>query len=423
MDIKSLVKKWEEVINEGVKITDKKILQSTAVMLENEHNYLTGSLNETNATNTVIGYQNNYATNGAFHNIAVPMVRRTFPELVAHDLVGVQPLTQPVGVAFALRYRAGSTYNAAANVELGYNNIDSTFSQTTPSSAAEFLGSKAGTTGTVGSDFGIGIGTGSHISEVNMTLEKAMVEATTRKLRSRWSLEVAQDLKAMHGLDLEDEMMDVLSYEITAEIDRELLATIRTAAQNATYAVTTTVGTSTVNCSGHFNWATADGRWEAEKYRNLYNTVIRKANEIAISTRRGAGNWVVAHPTVCAMLEATSSFTIAPVSSDVNTAVSGVSRLGSLDGRITLYRDTFAVNEDFIVGYKGPSNFDAGVIYCPFIQLMANRAVFQDSFNPTIGLLSRYAIHANIMGSTVAGTYPAGVYYRYVIVTNFSQGA
>jgi hypothetical protein len=396
MDIKALVKKWEAVLNEGQKISNPKILKSTAVMLENEHKYL---LESGSTMQTSLDRSGSYSTNGDFYQIAVPMVRRTFPELVAHDLVGVQPLSGPVGLAFALRFRAGQTYDSVAHGnELGYNTVDKDYSLTTPSSAAEALGSKAGSG--VGNDIGLGVGTGTQISEVNMTVEKAQVEAKTRKLRSRWSLEVAQDLQAMHGLNLEDEMMDILSYEITQEIDRELIYEIRTAAK-------------TSPSSGGWDYLVADGRWEAEKYRNLYNQLIRKANDIAISTRRGAGNWVVCHPTVCAAFEATSAFTIAPVANDINTALTGVAKVGALDGRITVYRDTFDTVVDYVVGFKGASEYDTGIIYLPYIALMANRAVFENSFNPTIGLMSRYAIHSNIFGSKL--------YYRYVKVDNFVE--
>ena len=396
MDVKEIVKKWERILNEGQEITSKKVKAATAIMLENEEKYLKESGSHVEYTFNRSG---SYATNGDFYQIAIPMVRRTFPELVAHELVGVQPMTAPVGLAFALRFRAGQTYDSVAHGnELGYNTVDSTYSGSMVTSAGEALGSQAGSG--VGNDIGLGIGAGSHINEVSMTLEKAQVEAQTRKLRARWSLEVAQDLKAMHGLDLEGEMMDILSYEITQEIDRELLTSIQTA---ATASTTTSAG---------WNYLTADGRWEHEKYRVLYNFLIRKANEIAITTRRGSGNWVVAHPTVSAIFEASSAFTIAPVAANVNTALTGVAKIGSLDGRITLYRDTFQTTTNFIIGFKGASEFDTGIVYLPYISLLASRATFENSFNPTIGLMSRYAIHSHIFG--------AALYYRYVLVNNFS---
>jgi hypothetical protein len=396
MNVKEIIKKWDRILNEGTEITNKKVKAATAIMLENEEKYLRESGSYTEG---MFNRSGSYATNGDFYQIAIPMVRRTFPELVAHELVGVQPMTAPVGLAFALRFRAGQTYDGVAHgQELGYNTIDRTYTGTVATSAGEALGSKAGSG--VGNDIGLGIGAGTHIKEVSMTLEKAQVEAATRKLRARWSLEVAQDLKAMHGLDLEGEMMDILSYEITQEIDRELLYTIKTAA------------TASATTSSGWNYLTADGRWEHEKYRVLYNYLIRKANEIAVTTRRGSGNWVVAHPTVSAIFEASSAFTIAPVAASVNTALTGVAKIGSLDGRITLYRDTFETTNSFIIGFKGASEFDTGIVYLPYISLLASKATYENSFNPTIGLMSRYAIHSHIFG--------AALYYRYVLVTNFS---
>lgn len=408
--VENLVKNWDDILSEGQEIKNRKVKRATAVMLENQANYLNGraGVNEASSStassvrpegggnfyNTGGDYQNS----GEFHKIAIPMVRRTFPELIAHDIVGVQPMTGPVGLAFALRFRADQSYaGTASGQEIGYNTVDPYYTGDTATSermttqAGEELGSNV-SSGTVGGhltqpgDRGLGIGSGKQIKELSMTVEKAQVEAGTRKLRSRWSLEVAQDLKAMHGLDLEEEMMDVLAYEITAEIDRELINVMRSVAANNASSTT-------------WNYATADGRWEAEKYRNFYNLLVRKANRIAVDTRRGAGNFVVAAPSLCAALETTSSFTIQPVNADVNTAVTGVAKIGSLDGRMTVYRDTFATLDDVVIGYKGPSEYDTGIIYLPYIQLLVSKAVFEDSFNPTVGLMSRYAIHQHIFGA------------------------
>jgi hypothetical protein len=411
MDVKALITKWDRILTEGNQIASKKVKAATAIMLENQENYLKGPFAKEFGLPTMLSESGvhiegavnragSYATNGDFYQIAIPMVRRTFPELVAHELVGVQPMIAPVGMAFALRYRAGQAYTGGAShgTELGYNTVDKDYTYSATTSAQEALGSKAGSG--VGNDFGIGIGAGTHIKEVGLTLEKATVEAKTRKLRARWSQEVAQDLKAMHGLDLEGEMMDILSYEITQEIDRELMYTIQT------------VATASTSTSAGWNYLTADGRWEHEKYRVLYNFLIRKANEIAITTRRGSGNWVVADPTVSAIFEASSAFTIAPVPNSVNTALTGVAKVGALDGRLQLFRDTFQTTTSFIIGFKGASEFDTGIIYLPYISLMASRATFEDSFNPTIGLMSRYAIHQHMFG--------AALYYRYVVVKNFS---
>jgi hypothetical protein len=346
-----------------------------------------------------------------FHKIAVPMVRRTFPELIAHEIVGVQPMTGPVGLAFALRFRGDTTYGGSSysdygdyENEVGYNTVNNAYSGTgtSPSgtgfvtASGEALGSSAGTGCGTGGEVGLGIGDCTNIKEISMTIEKAQVEARTRKLRSRWSLEFAQDIKAMQGLDLEDEMMDVLAYEITAEIDREIITNISTIAG--------------IDRWDYDSANDADGRWESEKYRNLYNKLIRKANEIAVDTRRGSGNFVIASPVVCAAFESMANFSIHPVPNDVNTAVTVFSKVGSLDGRLTLYRDTFATSNLFIVGYKGPSEYDTGIIYLPYIQLLLSKATFEDSFNPAIGLMSRYAIHSHLFG--------ASNYYKKVYCDN-----
>jgi len=398
MNVKELVKKWEKVLNEGKEIKNPKVKRATALMLENQHNYLVeaGSYTQTGLTRGGAGYPES----GDFHKIAVPMVRRTFPELIAHEIVGVQPMTGPVGLAFALRFRAGSTAGSytAGTTELGYNTIDRTYSGTYATSAGELLGSDSSV-----ANRGLGVGSNAEIREVNMTVEKAQVEARTRKLRSRWSLEVAQDLKAMHGLELEDEMMDILAYEITQEIDRELIYEIQGAA---------TASTAT---SAMWDFNSTTGRWEAEKNRELYNAIIRKANVIAVNTRRGSGNFVIVNPTVAAVLETLASFTIQPVPSDVGTAVTGVARLGSLDGRIAVYRDTFQSTDQVIIGYKGPSEYDAGVIYLPYVQLLAMKATFEDSFHPTVGLMSRYAIYG---GTTNDQLFGSQNYYYYLKVNN-----
>jgi len=413
MDIRELLKKWDEVLNEGNQIQNLNVKKTTAIMLENEHNYLTEASTHAypnDSFNSAAGY----ATSGFFHKIAVPMVRRTFPELVAHDLVGVQPLTGPVGLAFALRFRAGNTVGSYVNAgdnplndtELGYNTIEQGFSGTGTGTTATGMSTSAGEVlgSNVTGPVGLGVGDGTQIREVNMTVEKAQIEATTRKLRSRWSLEIAQDLKAMHGLNIEEEMMDILAYEITAEIDRELIETIDSVCVDGGTGYDLTWDFMSV--SGN----TIGGRWEMERYRELYHYILRRAQQIAINTRRGSGNWLVGNPYSISIFESLASFTIAPVPATADTLAVGVSRLGSLDGRISVYRDTFQSKNQFIVGYKGPSEYDTGVVYLPYIQLLASRATFEDSFNPTIGLMSRYGIHQHIFG--------AANYYQKVTLTS-----
>ena len=401
MDVKQTVNKWGDLLKEGNPITSSGVEKSTAIMLENQAKYLNNGNTLSEATTWSGDAVNHGGVSGEadFYKIAIPMVRRTFPELIAHEIVGVQPLTAPVGLAFALRYKADQEYNGVAGAEVGHNNIDPYYSGNASTSGAmtRATGEELGSTtvsdvnGYPGIGGGLGIGNGQGIKELSMTIEKDQVEAKTRKLRSRWSIEVAQDLKAMHGLDLEEEMMDVLAYEITAEIDREIISVIRSVADTNPVSL---IGANTVDYQTDL-----DGRWEAEKYRNIYNLTIRKANQIAISTRRGAGNFIVASPIMTACYEATAAFTIAPSSVDVNSGVTGVAKVGSLEGRMNVYRDTFATSDDILIGYKGPSAYDTGIVYLPYIQLMVSKATFEDSFQPSVGLMSRYAIHSHLFGA------------------------
>jgi hypothetical protein len=209
----------------------------------------------------------------------------------------------------------------------------------------------------------------------------------------------------MHGLDLEEEMMDILAYEITQEIDRELMQAIDATVRGiAGYDTTWDFLASAQGVKG---------RWEMERFRELYHNIIRRTQDIAINTRRGSANWIVGNPRAVAILETLAAFAIAPVPGDVTTQPTGVSRIGSLDGRLVVYRDTFESRDQFIIGYKGPSEYDTGVIYLPYIQLLASRAVFENSFHPTVGLMSRYAIHNHLFG--------AREYYQLLRLTNLPQ--
>ena len=438
IDYEALENKWAKVLDESESvgsIRNPKIRKQTALMLENQFKdmvdkrQMSTSLNEAVSTSSWSG---SYGSDGAFHKIALPMVRRTFPEIIAHDLVGVQPMAGPVGIAFALRFKSGTTYGGSVGNELGYNTIDPTYTgdgasldqlYNTTTNITASSGTQLGTYGmsggypytgsamlsgealgsnavaNVGNNPGIygglGIGTGQGIKEVNLTLEKQQVNAVTRKLKSRWSVEVAQDLRAMHGLEVEKEMMDILAYEITAEIDREIMNVIRVAANaNPDSFVPGMGGTLTWSTTSHF-----DGRWEQERYRNLFNRMVRMSNKIAISTRRGSGNVLICDPTVSAAIEATSSFTIAPVKATIDTAPAGVSRIGSLEGRMNVFRDTFAPANEFVLGYKGSSPYDAGIIYLPYVQLMFSKVTLEESFNPAVGVQTRYGIMGNMFGS------------------------
>ncbi len=365
-DVKAIVKKWEPLLDpkDDPKMKNSTLREQTAVMLENQEDWI----NEVTYTNDP-GIER-------FEPILIPLARRTFPETVAHELVGVQPMSGPVGLAFALRFVAQSTYNgvaASAYPELGYNSIDKTYSGVTGGTGfVTTAGERLGTSGNA------------QMKEVGLKIVKDTITAVTRKLKTQWSLETEQDLKNMHGVNIDNDIVNLLSYEITQEIDREVLCAM-TAAANQT--VTFTV-------------SAADGRWENEKWRVFYNMLVMKANRIATLTRRGSANFIVASPDVCALLETQNNFTLAPLASNVDTQPIGVAKVGALDGRFSVYRDTFAASQYCLLGYKGPSVFDSGIIYCPYVPLMISRTIREDSFHPQVGMMTRYGIANNLLGHT-----------------------
>jgi len=242
---------------------------------------------------------------------------------------------------------------------------------------------------------------------MGLSIESQEIVARTRKLKARWSLEAQQDLANMHNVDIEEELTDLLAYEISAEIDAEVKNNIIALAQVGGVLVWDYTGATVAN-------AKADGRWEQEKFRTLYTTMLKASNEIAQATRRGAGNFILASPGVVAALEALEQFAVSSVNTNLSTEVSGVARVGTV-GRFTVYRDMFATADYAVVGYKGPKDNDAGIIYCPYIPLMFSRAVGQENFQPRIGVMTRYGLCNNLFG--------AELYYRYIDIRNLDASA
>jgi hypothetical protein len=367
--------------------------------------------------------------------ILIPMIRRTFPELITNEIVGVQPMAGPVGLAFALRYRysgellgdgidgKGGTsaanlnpgnVNDAAGTEAGFQELKTAYTGT----SAGFLSGNASFSFAEGDD---GVAkllrdfevTG-NIPTFEVSFEKTAVEAGTRRLGARWSVELEQDLKNMNGIDIDTELTNAMSYEIQAEIDREMLMRMIQVSLNA--------GAG----AGFTTWApaSADGRWLVERNRDFYQRLIVEANRIAVRNRRGAANFIVATPRVCAIMEMLPEFQWVPVQGSVNTQPVGVAKIGNLGGRFNVYRDTrtegqtagnsLATNQSSAVeyallGYKGPEFYDTGIIYCPYIPVMVQRTIGPNDFAPRVGLLTRYGVVDNIFG--------ANLYYHVIIVT------
>ena len=366
------------------------------------------------------------------------MIRRTFPELITNEIVGVQPMSGPVGLAFALRYKyesdpLGSTspdggYGAASNtpqgwtvasegVEVGYNYLNTAFTGT----SASWL--SAGATGATGSDIfpmvqndkGVAqllkdFELSSNIPQMVVAFEKTAVEAGTRRLAARWSVELEQDLKNMNGIDIDNELTNAMSYEIQAEIDREMIIRMCQVAINAGFG------------AGYSVWSpvSADGRWLGERNRDFYAKVIVEANRVAIRNRRGAANFIVATPRVCAMLEMLPEFQWFSVQGNVNTQPVGIAKVGTVGGRFNVYRDTrteaqyqvgtrAAALEYALLGYKGTEYYDTGIVYCPYIPVMVQRTIGPNDFAPRVGLMTRYGVIDHIFG--------ANLYYHLIVVT------
>jgi len=436
--MKQIVEKWAPMLD-GL-ATDE-LVKSTATMLENQSRYIdkqflgeSGVYSLSTPNNLAVdGTGNDLATGGTtgvpsgiarYKQIAIPMVRRIFPELLAHKLVGVQPMNQPVGLAFAVRFRAtgnginGNGYEAGQ--ELGYNFIDQSYTSAT-------TGGRGGVSTEEGEqmneyqNFGLtstgGAGDSGYDSpEVGLSIERMSIVARTRKLKARWTIEAEQDLSAMHNMDFEEEMMDYMAYEIAQEIDRELVARIKVAAQRGGTLTWDYGAVGIPTGSG----ATADGRWEQEKFRTLYTQILNAAEEIARATRMGPGNYCIVSPKVAVALQSLPDFQFAPVKGTVDSLKFGVAEVGSLGNGIKVYRDTFAYGAanggtDFVVvGYKGSKEAESGIIYCPYIPIMFQKAIGQESFSPRAGCMTRYGICDHLFGSHN--------YYRYIAV-NFNQAA
>ena len=451
---KSLMEKWAPVIDytsENVAaIENDHTRLNTAILLENQEAWC---LNENTAgaggalgTGSTAGGAmtpagDNYAAGDQrLPKILIPMIRRTFPELITNEIVGVQPMSGPVGLAFALRYRYekdtlgtgidgksgdGNSPTRPTNIadeeEVGYQHLDTRFTGTTGTftELQSTLGMPDEDTGVAAllKDYEI---TG-NIPQMTIEFSKTAVEAGTRRLAARWSVELEQDLKNMNGIDIDTELTNAMSYEIQAEIDREMLMRMLQVAIGA--------GSG----SGYSTWSptSADGRWLAERNRDLYAKVIVEANRIAIRNRRGAANFIVATPGVCAVFEMLPEFQWMQVQGNVNTQPTGVARVGNLGGRFNVYRDTrteaqgdsYTGSSDYnsqrtsrveyaLLGYKGPEFYDTGIIYCPYIPVMVQRTIGPNDFAPRVGLLTRYGVVDNIFG--------ADLYYHAIIVENLA---
>ena len=461
-----LQKKWQPLLEaEGLdKIQDNHRRAVTAQLLENQERFLREErafLSEAPPTvNTdpsgagTAGFSGGAAVGGpvaGFDPVLISLIRRSMPNLVAYDLAGVQPMNGPTGLIFAMR----SKYDNQNGTEALFNEPDSAFSA--QNNAASLT--QGDYTGATDGDSDVGFGTtaqggtnpsilnggagnaystgqgfktqdleklGDNTStndfrEMAFSIEKVSVTAKSRALKAEYSLELAQDLKAIHGLDAEAELANILSTEILAEINREIIRTIYKTAEAGAQTNTASTGIFDLDTD-------SNGRWMVEKFKGMIFQLERDANAIAQRTRRGKGNIILCSADVASALTAAGQLDYTPaLNSNLQVDDTGNTFAGTLNGRYKVYIDPFAANLDanqyYVMGYKGTSPYDAGLFYCPYVPLQMVRAVGQDTFQPKIGFKTRYGMVANPFAEgTTQGlgriTASSNRYYRRVKVTN-----
>lgn len=401
----------------------------TATILENTEKALAEDTSGATMTSLLSESPTNAAGTGGFGSgsaatgptagydpVLISLVRRAMPNLIAYDICGVQPMTGPTGLIFAMR----SKYTAMAgntSSEAFFNEADTDFAGT--GTHANELGDGSETTGTgmnTGAAEALG-SSGSDFAEMAFSIEKVAVEAKSRALKAEYTSELAQDLRAVHGLDAETELANILSSEILVEINREVVRTIyKAAVQGAVN--TATAGTFDLDVD-------ANGRWSVEKFKGLMFQIETEANAIAKGTRRGKGNIVICSSDVASALQMAGVLDYTPALNSNNLQVddTGNTFAGVLNGRYRVYIDPYAGSNYLVVGYKGSSAFDSGVFYCPYVPLQMVRAIGENSFQPKIGFKTRYGMVANPyaeglnqgMGSLSANT---NQYYRRLKVSN-----
>jgi len=466
-----LLEKWAPLLDyEGCEsIKDNHRRAVTAQLLENQERFLNEErsfaeggfdLQEATPTNSFStgggayyrgsGQTDSGAPTGGFDPVLISLIRRSMPNLVAYDLAGVQPMNGPTGLIFAMR----SKYNNMNGDEALFNEPDSAFSAQNSGYSAtqgDYTGGSDsggnvgfGTTLQRGSNpgvldpnaapgtYSVGQGmavtdsealgeSGTDFNQMAFSIEKVTVTAKSRALKAEYSLELAQDLKAIHGLNAEAELANILSTEIMAEINREVIRTIYKSAEAGAQLNTATAGQFDLDID-------SNGRWSVEKFKGLLFQIERDANQIAQRTRRGKGNIILTSADVASALTMAGVLDYTPaLNANLNVDDTGNTFAGTINGKYRVYIDPFASNNSalqyYVVGYKGASPYDAGLFYCPYVPLQMVRAVGQDTFQPKIGFKTRYGMVANpfaegtdaALGAIKAGT---NRYYRRVSVKN-----
>ena len=408
-----LMEKWTPVLEHTSMptIQDKHRAAVTATLLENTEIALREG--QSYSPNALLSETpvNNTGTTDNYDPVLISLVRRAMPNLVAYDIAGVQPMTGPTGLIFAMRSNYANT--TAATAEAFYGEADTDFSGTGTHPAGKGMATSAAEAlGSTGSDF----------AQMSFQIDKVSVTAKSRALKAEYTTELAQDLKAIHGLDAETELANMLSAELLAEINREVVHTVKSAAVAGSQD-TATAGTFDLDVD-------ANGRWSVEKFKGLMFQIEKEANAIAKSTRRGKGNIIICSSDVASALQMAGVLDYTPAlnSNNLSPDDTGNTFVGVLNGRFRVYIDPYAGSNYLVVGYKGSNAFDAGLFYCPYVPLQMVRAVGENSFQSKLGFKTRYGMVANPFakgGSSWtdsdgdAGlTANSNVYYRRSIITN-----
>jgi len=467
-----LQEKWAPLLDyEGLdSIKDSHRRAVTAVLLENQEKFLKEeaafssgiNLMEAPNMNTDPGSTGNAGFSGSaadagpvagFDPVLISLIRRAMPNLVAYDLAGVQPMNGPTGLIFAMRSRyenqsgsetffdevdtAYSGQDAGFDLTSGMTDVNAGLGTTAQSGTNPAVLNPVGTASSTAYDVGQGMvtqdaesldGTGNNaFNQMAFSIEKVTVTAKSRALKAEYSLELAQDLKAIHGLNAEAELANILSTEILAEINREVIRTIYKVAEQGAVSNTATAGVFDLDVD-------SNGRWSVEKFKGLLFQIERDANAIAQRTRRGKGNMILCSADVASALTMAGILDYTPaLNSNLNVDDTGNTFAGTINGKFRVYIDPYAANltsgnasagnQYYVVGYKGSSPYDAGLFYCPYVPLQMVRAVGENSFQPKIGFKTRYGIVANPFAEGLTQglgrlRVNSNRYYRRVAVKN-----
>ena len=437
-----LQEKWQPVLAHPdlPEIKDNYKKAVTSIILENQESAMkedAAFLSEAAPANSGFGGSNM----GGYDPILISLVRRSMPNLIAYDVASVQPMTGPTGLIFAMK----SKFSTQGGTEALFNEPDTGFSNDddagdlnstamTGTNPAVLNDASPGTYITGGADYGSTTGGGmttaegealgdaaaNSFAEMAFSIEKSTVTAKTRALKAEYTMELAQDLKAIHGLDAETELSNILSAEILAEINREVIRTIYVSAKKGASINTTTAGIFDLDTD-------SNGRWSVEKFKGLMFQIERDANVIAQETRRGKGNLIITSSDVASALQMAGVLDYAPaLNNNLQVDDTGNTFAGVLNGRYRVYIDPYAANnaakQYYVVGYKGTSPYDAGIFYCPYVPLQMVRAVGENTFQPKIGFKTRYGVAQNPFATSDATDIITGAndntYYRRVQVAN-----